>query len=361
MTLRRVAYVLKTFPKLSETFISEELAEVVRRGLDVRIYAMKRPDECLVHEIATRARLLERVTYDLDAFRRELRSFRPQLIHAHFATEPTRLARELAVPSDCPFTFTAHGHDVYRKAPPDFADRAAAAAAVVTVSEANARYITERFGVPREQLHVVSCGVDVQCFRPARSRPEPGLIVCVARMSPVKNLGLLIRACGRLRDRGIPFRCVLIGEGRCRPELETLQAELRLEDRLEFAGALTQDQVISWWQRASVGALTSHSEGMPVSLMEAAACGVPVVATAVGGIPELVDNGRTGIVVPADQAQDLAEALGQLLANEPRRREMGRAARERAVARFSVSHQLDQLTAIWEEACVPRTSMPVIA
>ena len=352
MRLRRIAYVLKSFPKLSETFISEELAEVLRRGLDVRIFAMKRSEEELVHEVVGRAGLLDRVTYELGEFRAELSSFQPQWIHAHFATEPTRIARELSEDVGCPFSFTAHGHDVYRKAPADFAERANSAAAVITVSEANARHIRERHQVTGRQIHVVPCGVDIERFSPGAVDRDPGLIVCVARMSPVKNLGLLLRACGQLRDRNVKYRCAIIGDGRCRPELEALRDELRLESHVSLEGSLAQQDVIRWWQRASIGTLTSHSEGMPVSLMEAAACGVPVVAVSVGGIPELVADQVTGILTAPDRADHLAAALESLINQPSRRLEMSKAARERAVSRFSVVRQVDQLTAIWEASWV---------
>src|SRR6185436_16833590 len=105
----------------------------------------------------------------------------------------------------------------------DFAQRAAAAKAVVTVSEANAQYIVEKFGVARSHLHVIPCGVDTTRFRPAEKKSESSavpLLVCVARQVKVKNLGVLLQSCALLRDRNITFRCVLVGDGPCREELE---------------------------------------------------------------------------------------------------------------------------------------------
>ena len=109
-----------------------------------------------------------------------------------------------------------------------------------------------------------------------------------------------------------------------------------MESTVKLVGALAQDDVIKWWQRATIGALTSHSERMPVSLMEAAACGVPVVATAVGGVPELVADGRTGFVVEPDNEQQLATALERVLCDSRLAGRMRLAARERAVEYFSV-------------------------
>src|SRR2546425_6387902 len=155
--MRRIAYVVNVFPKLSETFIAWELAELRRRGVEVRILSLRQPSEQLRHEIVTEAGLGERVVYDPREFRAVVREFQPELLHAHFATEPTAAARELAAELGVPFTFTAHGYDIYRRPPADFADRAAAAAAVVTVSEANAHYIVKTFGVPTDQDHDIPC------------------------------------------------------------------------------------------------------------------------------------------------------------------------------------------------------------
>src|SRR2546428_25427 len=176
MTPLRVAYVLRVFPKISETFVASELAEVRRRGVEVRILSLRRPAEEVRHEIVARAGLDERTVYDPREFPVILREFRPQLLHAHFATAATAKARELAAEIGIPFTFTAHRYDVYDKAPADFADRAAAAGAVVTVSEANLRHIVKAFGVPAARIHVIPCGVDTERFQPDGQRAKPQLI-----------------------------------------------------------------------------------------------------------------------------------------------------------------------------------------
>src|SRR5437899_5125386 len=102
---------------------------------------------------------------------------------------------------------------------------------------------------------------------------------------------------------------MVFGGGSCRDELEAMRARLGLARVVEFAGAAEQAEVLAWWQRATIAALTSTSEGMPVSLMEAAACGVPAVATAVGGIPELIEDGVTGFLIATGDAGRLARAL----------------------------------------------------
>jgi len=348
VSVRRVAYVVNTFPKLSETFIANELAELRRRGVEVLILSLRAATERLQHEMVAEAGLVERTLHDPAAFSAALRAFAPEIIHAHFATEPAAAAYELARELRVPFTFTAHGHDIYRRPPADFAQRAARAAAVVTVSEANARSIVERFGVPTAHLRVIGCGVDISRFRPNGAPATPPTIVCVARLVPVKNLGLLLEACAVLRSRGLDFRAFLVGDGRSRGELEASRERLDLTETVEFAGAATQQRVVSFWQRAAVAALSSENEGFPVSLMEAAACGVPAVATAVGGVPELVEDGVTGLLVPAGDAAAFAAALERILFDHDFAARLGAEARRTAAERFSLGRQVDGLLSLWD-------------
>lgn len=351
--LERIAYVLRVFPKFSETFIASELAELRRRRVEVRILSLQVPAVGVRHAIIAEAGLDRLTCYDPGEFKQLLKEFRPQLLHAHFATEATAAAIDLAGEMDLPFTFTVHGYDIHRKAPPDLKARAAAARAVITVSQANADCLVKQFGIPRSDIRVISCGVDTQFFRPVeppvRSACHPPVLVCVARHVQVKNLGMLLESCARLRDRGLKFRCILIGDGPCRAELESVRTALQLQELVQLLGVAEQSEVRRWWQTATIGVLTSDNEGMPVSLMEAGACGLPVAATAVGGVPELVQDGVTGLLVPPGAPEELAGALERLLLDEPLRIRLGDAARRRVVETFSVVHQVDELLGLWSE------------
>ncbi len=353
MTVQRVAYVVNMFPKVSETFIVNEIAELAGRGIDCRVLSLKQPTEVLRHAVVDTLPLDRMVFHDHDAFRRSLAANPPDVVHAHFATEPARVAGALAAALRLPFTFTAHGYDVYRKPPADLRERIRAAHAVVTVSEANADHLVAHFDATRERLRVLPCGVDLDRFRPAAHGVEPHTIVCVARLRPVKNLGALLMACRLLKDRQVPFRLVVIGEGPSLLELEAERARLGLDAEVQFEGLQNHATVLAWWQRATVGVLTSHSEGMPVSLMEAAACGVPAVAPAVGGIPELIAHGETGFVTPPGDAVAVADALARVLGSPALRAAMSLAARRRAEARFSASAQVDALLALWTSILRP--------
>ena len=223
----------------------------------------------------------------------------------------------------------------------------------MTVSNANAAHITQAFHVQASHVRVIPCGVDTDMFRPGVGRVEPPLIACVARLVPVKNHALLLEACASLAAQGTPFTCVLAGDGKDRDAVAALRARLALDTAVEMVGALEQTDVRRLWQRASVGVLASTSEGMPVSLMEAAACGVPVVATAVGGVPELVVDGETGILVPSGDVNKMTAALEWLLTDRELAARMGRAARRRAEERFSVTRQVDRLLELWRAILRP--------
>jgi glycosyltransferase involved in cell wall biosynthesis len=352
MAIARVGYVINVFPKLSETFIANEMAELRRRGVEILAVSLRTPTETLRHPILESAGLIGRTIYPPGDYLTALKEFQPDLLHAHFATEPTAATREFSRALNVPFTFTAHGYDIHRKPPADFGARAADASGVVTVSRANAEYMERTFGVAREKIHVIPCGVDTNLFKPiaGAASTKPPLVVCLARHVVVKNLGLLLRAFALLDQWKVPFRGVLIGDGPCHEELKQFARELRIEERIDFLGAATQDEILPWLQRATVAVLSSQNEGMPVSLMEAAACGIPLVATAVGGVPELVRDGETGFLT-APEPEPFARALRRVLENSTLAQTIGCAARADAVARFSVQRQIDSLVGVWENVC----------
>ncbi len=361
MPLRRIAYIVKYFPLLTQTFVVGELCELRRHGIEVLILSLQTPSETLRHHIIERCGLDKFTVYNAETFLSRLREYQPQLLHAHFSTDPAAAARTLAAELRIPFTFTAHGYDIYERPPTDFAERAGAAAAIVTVSEANQRHIVSNLAVPPEHISVIPNGVDTDFFCPTL-RPEPAseqapVIVSVARHMPVKNLELLVEACAILRDRAIEFKCILIGDGPGRGRLEEEVRRFRLEHHIELKGEMVRDEVLQWWRRATVGVLCSHSEGMPISLIEAAACAVPAVATSVGGIPELVENGVTGLLVPPRDTAALADALSRIVTQPALRQELGQAARRRAVEKFSLSRQVDRLMALWQ-SILERSARP---
>jgi glycosyltransferase involved in cell wall biosynthesis len=252
-----------------------------------------------------------------------------------------------------PFSFTAHGSDLHidRR----MLDRKVAEAAfVATVSHDNRRLILsdcgERFA---PKVHVVRAGVDTELFSPPPSAPAADAgrlrVVCVGTMHEVKGQTHLVEACRLLVSEGVDVRCRLIGGGPDEPALAAQIARGGLEAHVVLAGPRTGPEVAAELRGAdvlvapSVPTRQGRREGIPVVLMEAMSSGVPVVASAISGIPELVEDGVGGLLVPAGDPRAIADALRRLHADPALRRRLGRGARSRVVSEFDVKASAAEL------------------
>ncbi len=264
-------------------------------------------------------------------------------VHAHFANHPAVAALIIHRLTGIPFSFTARGTDIQvdrhmLKQKVDAAD------CVVAVSSYNKQIIVDECGPGiREKVHVIYGGVDVDLLSPDHARSAgPLRILCVGRFEEVKGHADLVDACGLLRDRGVAFTCRLIGAGPLFQVVKKQIARAGLGEQVLLLGPRSYGDVIRELRQADVVVLptapTSNGkcEGIPNVLKEAMACGLPVVASSVGGIPELVNDGRTGILVPPRNAAALADALQRLSEDEAMRSQMGRAGRERVVRDFNL-------------------------
>lgn len=210
-------------------------------------------------------------------------------------------------------------------------------AAVLAVSADLAQRLVAA-GTPADRVQVVENGVDgrfcpgdrAQARRQLGLPPEGTIALFVGLLVPVKGLDTLLDALARMADRGC--RLVLVGEGPSRAPLEAQAAALGLLARVRFAGQRPAGEIPRWLVAANLLVLPSLSEGRPNVVLEAHACGLPVVATAVGGTPELVTHGEDGLLVPAADAVALAAALDELVADGERRRALGAAGRRRILA-----------------------------
>ena len=407
-----VLYICYESPRLSETFITNEFLTLRRSGLGVRLLAMYPSDATGLGtaELALKAEVLcigrpgvlaglvglcqalaRRPGRTGRALLRLARSEAPPrrwlayashllyachvarrvdlsdvgLFHAHFATGPASVAMFLGLLTDKPYTVVAHAYDIYR-------DRMAlglkieTAAAFVTISDENRRWLIERYGDPARAVRVIHCGVDTKTLAitgDAARRAEPPLIAAVGRLDAKKGHDTLIRACGLLRDMGATFVCDIVGAGKRRAELEALVAELGLEEQVRLAGPLPHEETLRLTATASVAALACRHmadgdrDGIPVSLMEAMGLGVPVVSTRVSGIPELVHDGEDGLLVDPDDAGALAEAVGALLGDDVRRRAFGEAARRTVERDFDLAKTARTMRALLESVA-PAVARP---
>jgi glycosyltransferase involved in cell wall biosynthesis len=202
------------------------------------------------------------------------------------------------------------------------------------------------------KLHVVHCGVDVREFRPAGGSAHdrgPVKILAVGRLLPLKGHAVLLEAAARLVSDGAPVQITIVGDGHERARLEQLAARLGVDRDVRFAGAVGRDVLPDYYAQADIFCLPSFAEGVPVVLMEAMAAGLPVVATRVAGIPELIRDEQSGLLVSPGRPDLLFAALRRLVESASLRRRIGTAGRARVETEFEVRSCARQLATLMDE------------
>jgi glycosyltransferase involved in cell wall biosynthesis len=394
----RVAYVMSRFPKLTETFILFEMAAVERQGPEVRLFPLLRERESAMHPEA--APYVARATYLpflspailgshgyflRHAPRRYLGTLGAMLrgtwrspnfllggigifpkvvhaarlmqldgvghVHCHFATHPALAGFLIQRLVGIPYSFTAHGSDLHVDRTM-LCQKVAEAAFTVTISDDNRAVFERECGGPIPSLEVIHCGVDTTVFHPVpriAASDRPLAILAIGTLHEVKGQTHLIEACRLLAEAGIPFTCRFVGEGPDRAALERQVADAGLSDPVEFLGRRTRAEIAGLigssdvLVAASVPTRSGKREGIPVVLMEAMSAGLPVVASALSGIPELVVDGSSGLTVPPGEAPAIATALRRLHDDPELRARLGVAARARVVADFDVDRNASRL------------------
>lgn len=388
-----VGYVMTHYPRLAQTFIAGEIDAVEAAGVAVQPFAMNRPDAreraapgaaererrttylkerplaaladaasvfarhplgmaAIVRVAAASGgggvrRTVRRLAHLVQAARlaRSARARGVTHLHAHFGLAPATIAwlasRIMALDGrPVGFSFTIHGfHDFADPAETRLDLKARAAAAVVCVSDfTRSQLCLTTPAALWSRFHVVRCGVDLHRWRfaPRMHEPSPVTVVAIGRLSAEKGFSVLIESMALLRDRGVDARLTLVGDGPERRALADAIATHGLTGRVDLVGELPPERVRECLQRADIFCLPSFSEGLPVSIMEAMAAGVPTVATWIAGIPELAQDGVTALTVPPARADALADALGRLIADPA----LG--ARLAAAARTCVEARHDQ-------------------
>lgn len=382
MAAPSVLYVLKRFPRLSETFILRELLALEDGGLRVGVDALLPPEaeprhaqleglNADVRYLPRRPRLhanAVRQPHARVASRAPLRWARLALrarraggwrrflqagvvadrvrregfdhVHAHFATAATEVARDAATLSGVPFTVTAHAKDVFHEDNRGLLPRRVAGArALVTVSAFNAGHL--RRELPGMEVHQVPNAVPLG--REVDLRPG-GPVLCVARLVPKKGVDVLIDAVALLRGEVPGVRVEVVGGGPLGDELAERARRASVSDCVTFLGPRPQDEVQAAFERCSMVVLPARvdergdREGMPTVLVEAMARGVPVISTSIVGIPELIQDDETGLLVPPDDPVALAAAMTRLLRDPALARRLGRAGRRLVGERFDPTH-----------------------
>lgn len=258
-------------------------------------------------------------------FERTLVEFQPDVILGSWAYPDGWAALELGRRAGLPVVIKVHGSDVLIQSNFPARERKTietlrAADGVVAVS----RDLSEKmigFGVAPERIRIIYNGVDTQIFCPGsrtEARAKLGLkaavpmLLYVGNLLPVKGVDILVEACGKLVGSGVQFVCQLVGQGPLQTDLERRIVALGLQESVRLMGPKPHSQLPDWFRAADALVLPSRSEGVPNVLMEAAACGVPFIATRVGGVPEVAHLGRGELVQPCDPGA-LAAAMQKIL------------------------------------------------
>jgi len=394
---RHIGYVLKRFPRISETFVAAELIELARQGEWVTVFAVSRPEEPFEHgfleELEARVvylphrplrepvRTLRGVAHaarvhpsrwlrvaagslwplrrkglrrllQASVLRRELALAGIDHQHAHFATTAARVAglvRRMGGPT---YSVTTHAKDIYHEdvEVAHLRDRLLDASFVATVSEGNRRHLEGLLGI-NGRLRVVHNSVDLRRLPWRERRPEPGLVVSVGRLIEKKGIDDLVTACGMLASRGTPARLEIVGHGPLRAELESAAGAAGVDAR--FHGALPQELTLELLRRASVFSLpcvvasTGDRDGLPTSVLEAMALGVPVVTTGVNGLSEAVLDGQTGLTVPERDPAALAAALERVLGDPGLAERLGGEARRHVEQSFDLRRSVGLLRSLF--------------
>lgn len=272
-------------------------------------------------------------------------------LHVHFATPASTVGLICRRIFPIGFSFMVHGPDeFYDVSRYRLAEKIAGADFVLTIG-AFSRSQLMKLSPPSQWHKFEPCplGVDPEMFPPVGQRDAVGPveIICVGRLVPAKGQHILVRAMKRLVDGGVEARLRLVGDGPDRPSLEREARELGLDGVVLFEGAVNQDRVRELYRHADIFALASFAEGIPVVLMEAMAMEIPCVTTFITGIPELIENGRHGLLVAPSDDIALADALARLARDPGLRRQLGAAGRERVMDKYHLDRNTGHLAEVF--------------
>jgi len=390
--MTQFAYLFERFPSFGQTFCYREVAELARQGITPPIFSIRKPkdeppqdwDKRIVERVdylpeekelldeVRRASQKERLPGEVIAALSEwgrrpdflrlyqavhvgvrLRQMRIDHVHAHFAGMAARTAFWIQKFFGISFSFTGHANDIF--APRNFEiglrSLVAAARVIVTETDFAEKFLRERFPEHADRIHRIYNGLTIAGFRHADFSSTSPLIVAVGRLIDKKRFADLIRACRLLMERGRSFRCEIIGEGPLEKELHQQIDDLDLQNYVKLLGPKPQHEIAEHLAMGTVFVLpsvidaTGGMDNLPTVIMEAMATGLPVISTPIGGIPEMVVQNETGMLVPAGDSSALASAIERVIADLSLARRLGENGYKRANELFSIEKNVRELLA----------------
>jgi len=401
-----VAYILSRFPSLTETFILREMVSLRALGLDVHVFSLFPPHQTVIHEqtqlmmpfahyspfLLSRQLILAQLYFVFRSpfryirafikliwqtyreplvllralaifpksvcFARQMQALRINHIHAHFIWINGIAAQVASDLTDITYSLHPHAFGLFMRSQECVRRQLELADGIVTVSQFHRQYIAnlcQRWSP--ENIGIVHYGLDPTEFAPAHPPVEDDTVRIISVGSLIEKKGheYIIDACAQLTAKGYAFRCSIVGNG---PLLSALQARIdkhRLQDRVLLLGARSQKEVKDLYRQsdifvlACVVAKSGDRDGMPNVLLEAMAMGLPVVTTPVTGIPELVCDGKNGLLVPERDVETLTHAMEQLINDTTARHKMGQQGRQTILEGFDIHKTAAQLAIILNE------------
>ncbi|NDV20462.1 glycosyltransferase [Pseudodesulfovibrio sp. JC047] len=410
--------VLKGYPRISETFISNEIKLLEEMGFKIHIYSMRAPRENFAHksikEIKAKVTYLPSsmiwglpafLWYNIRLFCKMPKRYMDCIklmksrfalapkkhtwikhllqagyivqksviddgvdlghLHGHFAHTPTTVTMYAAFLAGIPFSFTAHAKDIYTQDPRRIQDKVDRAKFVVTCTKYNARHLEKTMGGSKP-IHCVYHGINLDLFSPngrSTSAKTPYHILTVARFVEKKGLDTVLMALAKLRSEGLDFRYTLVGEGKAEfnRKIKQLVHDLGLDDITTLTGTITHEDVIQLLGSSDCFTLGCREakdgdrDGIPNVVAEAMATGVPVTATEVSGVPELVVHEETGLLCPSNDVDALATIIRRALTDDELRAHIIPAANTQVHTLFNNKQLIRTLGEIYKSHGVPCT------
>ena len=400
--------ILKGYPRISESFISNEILLLEQQGISIHIFSMRHPRESVSHKSVQRIKarvdylpqsileaLPQLLYYNfllamkkprayrgaiLVAFRRFLRTRNSATIkhllqagylvrkllpesrvvhfHAHFAHSPSSVAMFASRLSGIDFSFTGHAKDIYTSNPRQLKEKMAKARFVVTCTEFNRRHLSKLAGNGNLSLYRMYHGIDLDLFSGGKARRNPTTpyhFVTVARLVPKKGLPTVYRALKRLQHKGVDFQHTLIGDGEDRDKLLTLIRDLGLSGSCRWVGTLSHERVLDYYRRSDLFALgceqaaNGDQDGIPNVFVECLAMGLPVVGTRLSAIPELIEDGKTGLLVSPGSDAEMARAMLHILTDTHLREQIIHFGKERVCRAFNNRDLIADLFSVYRK------------
>jgi glycosyltransferase involved in cell wall biosynthesis len=405
---RRIAFLVSEFPRPVDAYMLRELTALDARGVDLRIYSLRRPAHAAVPRAAEALR--GRVVYAPRAtagslwtphaafVRAQGRNYvaalraaiaghagSPRLlakvvgvwpqtvwfaerarrdgighVHANWATYPAAAAASIARLTGIPWSFAGHASDIYLDAT-NLAAKVRSAAFVTTCTEDNRRYLRGLVSDgDADRVHTVYHGIDLSAAARVTRTPGADLeLLAVGTLRDCKGFDTLLQTVALLRGDGVPARLTVIGDGEDRPALERQAHGLGLGGHVTFTGYLPHEELAAHYARATLlvhPARSANHFGIPNVILEAQAARVPVVCTRLPALAELLEDGVSGIYVPEDDARVLAKTLTELFSDPARRERLAEAGFHRVTERFDIERTVERLLPllVGREVAAPR-------